>query len=216
MVKHMQELPLFPLKTVLFPGGSIPLNVFEDRYKDMMVECLDKDARFGIILIKDGAEVGGPAITHEIGTVAAAKDVKHLPDGRILMNAYGEYRFKIIRTIQSSPYVKALVEIDNELNQNDIPDSEIQRFYKAATDHIRSLLGLKGGWIQDAAIPTTPLKLSYFVAQIVDITTAQKQELLEKISCLERLQYCEKAIQKESQNLIYKTKLQLLKNFSKN
>ena len=69
MVKHMQELPLFPLKTVLFPGGLIPLNVFEDRYKDMMAECLDKDARFGIILIKDGAEVGGPAITHEIGTV---------------------------------------------------------------------------------------------------------------------------------------------------
>ena len=64
MVEHLQELPLFPLKTVLFPGGSIPLNVFEDRYKQMINECLNKDARFGIVLIKDGPEVGGPAITY--------------------------------------------------------------------------------------------------------------------------------------------------------
>lgn len=216
MVEPVQELPLFPLKTVLFPGGSIPLNVFEDRYKRMMTECLNKDARFGIVLIKDGPEVGGAAITHEIGTIATAKDVKHLSDGRILMNALGGYRFKIIQTIQTSPYIKALVEIDSERDQEDIPNSEIEKFCNMATDHIKNLLGLKGGWVQEAIIPTNPLKLSYFLSQIADLTIAQKQSLLEKSSCRQRLLDCEKAINTERQNLVYKTTLQLLKNFSKN
>jgi len=216
MVEHLQELPLFPLKTVLFPGGSIPLNVFEDRYKQMINECLNKDARFGIVLIKDGPEVGGPAITYDMGTIATARDIKHLPDGRILMNAFGEYRFKIIQTIQTSPFIKALVEIDSENNQENIPDSDIEKFCNAATTHIKNLLGLKGGWVQEAVIPKNPLKLSYFLSEIADLTTLQKQDLLAQSSCHQRLVACEKAINKERQNLVYKTKLQLLKNFSKN
>ena len=216
MNKNKQKLPLFPLKTVLFPGGSLPLNVFEDRYKVLMRECLDTDSRFGIVLIKEGPEVGEGASTYKTGTVALAKEVKYLPDGRILLNAHGEYRFKIIEIMQTTPYIEAVVEIDDERDQGDIPNLEIQDFSNAAKEHIKSLLGLKGGWIQDTVIPKSPFNLSYFLAHLVDATMPQKQELLEKPSCHQRLQDCVKAIRKEKLDLIYQTRLQLLKNFSKN
>ena len=57
-------LPLFPLNSVLFPGESIPLQIFEDRYKQMLKDCLNADSRFGIVLIKSGREVGSPAEPH--------------------------------------------------------------------------------------------------------------------------------------------------------
>ena len=70
-------LPLFPLNLVLFPNASMPLHVFEDRYKLMMQDCLDGDSRFGVVLIKAGSEVGEPAIPHSVGTVAQIAQVIH-------------------------------------------------------------------------------------------------------------------------------------------
>ena len=64
------ELPIFPLGTVLFPGMPLPLHIFEERYKRMIGRCLDGDRAFGVTLLKSGREVGGPAIPHEVGTIA--------------------------------------------------------------------------------------------------------------------------------------------------
>ena len=63
-------LPLFPLNLVLFPDMTIPLNIFEERYKLMINSCLENDSKFGVVLIKAGQEVGSPAITDSTGTVA--------------------------------------------------------------------------------------------------------------------------------------------------
>ena len=78
-----QELPIFPLNTVLFPGETIPLQIFEDRYKLMITECIEKNTRFGVALIREGKEVGGPAIPYQIGTIVSLVDHKSTPDGRI-------------------------------------------------------------------------------------------------------------------------------------
>ena len=67
------QVPLFPLNTVLFPGGPLPLRIFEARYVDMVSNCLKNDAPFGVLLIRDGGETG-PATTHEIGTLARIVD----------------------------------------------------------------------------------------------------------------------------------------------
>ena len=56
----LTRLPLFPLNLVLFPGQDLPLHIFEERYKDMIRECLEQDAPFGVVLIKEGLEVGAP------------------------------------------------------------------------------------------------------------------------------------------------------------
>ena len=66
----MQQLPIFPLYTVLFPGTALPLRIFEPRYKEMLEQCLAGNQRFGISLIRTGTEVGGESEPYEIGTVA--------------------------------------------------------------------------------------------------------------------------------------------------
>ena len=67
------EIPLFPLQAVLFPGGPMPLKIFEPRYLGMISRCLKDNAGFGVVLIRDGAEVG-PATTYDVGTLASIDD----------------------------------------------------------------------------------------------------------------------------------------------
>ena len=71
MSPEERSLAIFPLNTVLFPDVALPLQIFEERYKIMLQDCLDSDSRFGIVLIKAGAEVGEPAIPHSVGTMAS-------------------------------------------------------------------------------------------------------------------------------------------------
>ena len=70
MNRETQKIPLFPLSTVLFPGGTIPLQIFEDRYHSMIQDCLESNSKFGVVLIKEGKEVGGAAVPHRVGTLA--------------------------------------------------------------------------------------------------------------------------------------------------
>ena len=90
----MTELPLFPLKTVLFPGGPLPLRIFEARYLDMVSDCLRNDHGFGVVLIQDGNETGASAI-YEIGTVATIVDWHQEPDGLLGITAKGANRFSL-------------------------------------------------------------------------------------------------------------------------
>ena len=95
MAGEERNLPLFPLNTVLFPNASLPLQIFEERYKQMLEDCLQADSRFGVILIKAGAEVGEPAIPYSIGTVANIIQVQEARGGRRFISAVGERRFRI-------------------------------------------------------------------------------------------------------------------------
>ena len=90
-------LPLFPLQTVLFPGGALPLKIFEQRYMDMAKACLKADAPFGVCLIAQGAEVGAPAEPHAVGTLAriAKWDMEQL--GVLQLVVHGTQRFRVLR-----------------------------------------------------------------------------------------------------------------------
>ena len=72
----LQNIPLFPLGTVLFPKQYLPLHIFEDRYKQMIGECLRDQSQFGVVLIRAGREAGGPAIPFETGTTARIVDME--------------------------------------------------------------------------------------------------------------------------------------------
>ena len=89
------QVPLFPLNTVLFPGGPLPLRIFEARYLDMIGDCIRSDLPFGVLLIREGAEVG-PSATHEIGTLARVVDWYQGSDGLLGVTARGEQRFRLI------------------------------------------------------------------------------------------------------------------------
>ena len=88
------RLPLFPLNTVLFPGGPLPLRLFETRYLDMISRCMKNDSGFGVILIREGTETG-VAVTHEIGTIAKIVDWYQGSDGLLGITAVGEARFEL-------------------------------------------------------------------------------------------------------------------------
>ena len=91
------EVPLFPLKTVLFPGGPLPLRVFEPRYLDMISSCLKEGRGFGVVLIREGQEVGD-ATTFAVGTMAEIVDWYQGSDGLLGVTAQGRGRFRASAT----------------------------------------------------------------------------------------------------------------------
>lgn len=114
------QLPLFPLHTVLFPGGVLPLRVFEARYMDMVRRCMKSSSQFGVVLITRGSEVGAPASTTEsIGTLAhiAAWDMPQL--GLLHLRAVGGQRFRIEHSSEQPDGLKVAnvepIEPDDDL-----------------------------------------------------------------------------------------------------
>jgi len=91
-------LPLFPLKTVLFPGGVLPLKVFEARYIDMVSECMRRQAPFGVVLIKAGQEVGEAAEPEDVGCLADITAWDMPTPGVIMLRTAGGGRFRILET----------------------------------------------------------------------------------------------------------------------
>ncbi len=107
------ELPLFPLNTVLCPGIALPLHVFEDRYRAMVRHCLESATPFGIVLIRQGREVGTGAISFTgIGTIAEIRDAGTYDDGRYDLLVVGTRRFEIRRVLSGRrPYLVAEVDV---------------------------------------------------------------------------------------------------------
>ena len=90
----MSLVPLFPLNMVLFPEGPLPLRIFETRYVDMVRDCLRAERGFGVVLIREGSEVG-PAETYDVGTMARITDFHPLQGGLLGLSCVGERRFRI-------------------------------------------------------------------------------------------------------------------------
>jgi uncharacterized protein len=88
------SIALFPLNIVLFPGGALPLRIFETRYVDMVRRCMRGSQAFGVALIREGNEVG-PAETFDVGTLAKIVDFHQLSDGLLGLSCVGEQRFRI-------------------------------------------------------------------------------------------------------------------------
>ncbi len=117
------QLPLFPLNTVLFPDGVLPLRVFEARYMDMVRECMKHSTPFGVVLIARGSEVGSPAKTETIGTTAniVAWDMPQL--GLLHLRAVGVERFRIEQS-QAQPDGLQLARIEPIEPDDDLPLAE--------------------------------------------------------------------------------------------
>ncbi len=95
------QVPLFPLNTVLFPGGPLPLRIFEPRYLDMISACMKNDEAFGVLLIREGAEVGA-ATTRDVGTLARVTDWYQGSDGILGVTAIGTDRFRLLNSRQQA------------------------------------------------------------------------------------------------------------------
>src|SRR5450631_373270 len=98
--KNEPWISLFPLNAVLYPGGILPLRVFEARYVDMVRDCMKSEAPFGVVLIKSGQEVGAPAEPESVGCMAHISQWDMVDLGVLLLRTQGGERFRIIETRQ--------------------------------------------------------------------------------------------------------------------
>jgi len=119
-----REIALFPLHTVLFPGGLLPLRVFEQRYVQMTAACLRDNEPFGVCLISEGSEVGAPAVPHPVGCLAhiVQWDMQQL--GLLTITARGERRLRVLeRRLQADGLARAEIELLPEEDDAQVPQS---------------------------------------------------------------------------------------------
>ena len=215
MASNTRRLPLFPLNTVLFPGASLPLQIFEERYKLMLRECMESDNKFGVSLIREGAEVGGPAVPHDIGTVAHLVQVSRIEGDRFFVAAVGQRRFRVSEITQWTPFVAAEVELLDEGADETVPDTLIEETAEAFFEYARVSMGMSGGWVRQPRIPKSPLALSYHIACNLRLDLAGKQSLLEQASVASRLQAELDILSRESAELRRQMVRQMVGRFSR-
>ena len=178
-----RQIPLFPLQTVLFPGGFLPLHIFEPRYRTMVKYCLEHQSEFGVVLIKEGEEVGEAATPYEIGTAARILQVEHLEDGRMNIVTAGEYRFQILEIQEHLSYLTGRVQMLDD------PDTEIESVSELLTTQAEELYTayeklssrLIFAWNPPEEQPDDPRELAYQVGIRLRISLEEKQTLLETI-----------------------------------
>jgi Lon protease-like protein len=178
------EVPLFPLRTVLYPGGPLPLRIFEPRYLDMISKCLKDSSPFGVLLIKTGSEAG-PATTYDIGTLARITDWYQGSDGLLGITAVGHERFRLLSS-RRQPDGLAIGDIE-------IIPSETTR---TLPDEFRPLANILSGVLDDLGRLYEALDkkyddagwVGYRFAEILPISPEQKQSCLEADDPVRRLE----------------------------
>lgn len=207
LTPYEREIPLFPLQVVLFPGGVLPLHIFEPRYREMVTYCLDTDSEFGVVLINEGAETGGAAGPYRVGTATRILDVSHLPDGRMNIVTAGEYRFEILDVQDELPYLVAQVRLlDDEFALEVAPAVKSLAEESAVLYQTYELLSsrLIFAWQPTEENPEHPLELAYQIGTRLRISLEERQLLLETVQ-LEELLTREIAILKdENQRLSFR------------
>ncbi len=185
------ELALFPLNVVLFPGMRLPLHIFEERYKEMIGACVDREVPFGIILIKEGQEVGDPAEPFQVGTTARISQVERLEEGRLNILTQGERRFELLEVIRQLPYLVARVQYLEE-EPGEGSSSAVEEARGEYSTFMRHLTSLAGGWTSSVEVPQDPVQLSFAVAaslsSSVELPRDVRQQLLEAPTARERLE----------------------------
>lgn len=172
------RLPLFPLNAVLFPGTTLPLHIFEPRYREMVGRCLEHDETFGIALLLEGDDAGHAGTPHRIGTEAAIIASRRYPDGRYDIVVEGRRRFETVRLDRTRKLLRADVEFLKETLGREA--DETARVVAALVEGVVETLEVKGQAVVDETWRELDASsLSYRVASILPATDAMKQELLE-------------------------------------
>lgn len=189
-------LPMFPLGTVLFPHGLLPLHVFEDRYRALVRHCLDGDGQLGIVLIERGSEVGGGDVRFGVGTRARILEALALEDGRWYLVLVGVDRIRVVRWLPEEPFPRAEVEVladegDGDASRRDDVEGLLRR-----------ALAFKAELGEAAASATGPLDPSpevavWQAATMAPLGPADAQRVLEAPGAGERFRLLEEMLREE-------------------
>lgn len=176
-INTRDDLPLFPLGVVLYPGAALPLHIFEYRYRELVRHCLETSEPFGMVLVEDDKMA-------EVGCLARIERVlKRYDDGRLDIVVRGDERFRISEVRQIKPYLTASVSPFD--GAEGMPDSDDRE--RVITLHMK-LLELSGEKLRPS-IYEGPKLVSFVVAQNAGLDLARQQEVLELPSEQDRLAY---------------------------
>ena len=192
----MSQIPLFPLPLVVFPGGILPLQIFEPRYLDMVRDCLRADEGFGVVMIREGdqvvrhAEQGVPTTSH-MGTVCRIFDFDQKPNGMLAITARGESRFVI----------RDAWEQDNRLLVGDVEFLPAEASKPLPEDH-RHLADLLAQFLEHESVSGLGIEPDYDSALDVGMRLTEllpcdgeaKERLFEVRDPLARLRLLDKVI----------------------
>jgi Lon protease-like protein len=170
------KIPLFPLNAVLFPGGALPLRIFEPRYLDMISDCMKAEGRIGVVLIEEGKEAGAAAKVHEFGTTSFISYWHKRNDGMLGITLTGEQRFRVLATeIQANQLTMAEIELLPQLSAphegNDAERlinllkqiiAQLEPPYSTMTKYYDDL-----NWVSGRLIELLPLKLKDKQAMLI-------------------------------------------------
>jgi hypothetical protein len=170
------HVPLFPLNTVMFPGGVLPLRIFEPRYLDMVCNCMRNDTEIGVVLIRDGKEVGKAAATHDVGTLCNISYWNKRHDGLLGITLRGVRRFRIADIdVQPNQLIMANVQV-----LPPPPPIDFQQKYQAMSNLLRKIISqLEPPY---TTMPTHYDDLEWISARLVELLPMPfdyKQEMLE-------------------------------------
>ena len=185
-MSNSSELPLFPLNTVLFPRGPLPLRIFETRYVDMVKRCMRESSCFGVVLVQGGSEVGQVPGFADIGTTARIVDFNLLPDGLLGISCRGERRFRVLRRWREADGLNmgAVEWIDDAA----IPSLSVPPEYRHLADLLRRVLPELGDVYAD--IEPRYDDADWVGARLIEIlplALGDKQSCLELTDPLDRL-----------------------------
>lgn len=181
----MSSIPLFPLHTVLYPHGRLPLRIFEPRYLDMVSDCMKADSGFGVCLIKQGTETGPAATCFDTGTYAEIIDFSRQPDGLLTITLQGKRRFRVLQTaVRSNNLLTG--EIDwmspDEAEAGPAEYPLLKELYLHIVENYETF------YADEDHGALSPALLSYRLAEFLPFDNGIKQEILETDSVQDRLE----------------------------
>jgi uncharacterized protein len=177
-----EEQFIFPLGTVLFPGAALPLKIFEQRYLEMTKTCLRDDRPFGVCLIKEGREVGDPAVPQAVGCLATIEQWDMPQMGMFQLLARGGDRFRLIESrAAKSGLITGVVERFPPDSPVDLVDDACRRILELIIERVDVSRFEKPFRLCDASW------VGFRLAEILPLDMRTKQELLEMTEATQRL-----------------------------
>ena len=214
-------IPLFPLHTVLFPGTPIRLQVFENRYLDMIHDCMDQDLPFGVVLIKEGMEALGPLpIPHEMGCLTTIQRLQPVDDDRINLIGQGVERIEILEVLNEGPYLRAVIQ-ERPLRGGEDPAAIqlAQLVQPLLARYLVNFAALRDRTIDPPDLPSHPLRLAYLCCSLLQVSSSDKQSLLSKESAILLLRGLHQTLKQEIpllRMMLHKRKPEMIGSFGLN
>ena len=181
---------LFPLQTVLFPGGILPLKIFEARYLSLVSECVRYDRPFGVCLLRSAQESGAEVDCYQIGTLAKIVDWNRRPDGLLEIITEGGKKFRLLKKRERENH---LLEGDVELLDDACDELPVE--YQLLSDLLRRIAEqFKLSYYADGEKYEDAAWVGYRLSELLPLELEERQMLLEMNSHKHRLQQLQNAI----------------------